>query len=436
MLAFCQLFLTSAFASDAVWFGSYLATPNTGAARFAALSGAQATLHSIEANAVVVIPTALTIKSLNVEVNVAPDNGGGTDSWTITIRTGSTAAPTTMANTAATCVIEDLETACTPAFSGSVAVDAGVLASISITPANTPAATNITWTIVYEATTSGETVIFGNTNSTDLSAAATQYIGPFAAGPAAAEPAAWFVIPGSFTAQKLCVYLVVTPGSGDSRTFTGYKNSATTSQPAVVFDEDDVGIECDNTTSNAVQAGDTYSLQSTLTGTPATSDLSWGIVLTAATPGQFVIAANSATSLNTGAATYVSLSGPLNSTTADSTVPTLQNLADSGFTITHARAKLSAAPNTGNNYVGVLREDAADASSPFTITIADAATTGSADGTYTSSASKLLNSQWTPNSTPDAAIVAISYLGSTASSAPVSTNGCKRLLLLGVGGGC
>jgi hypothetical protein len=410
----------SAEASVGYWFSNYSTQPNTGGTRYGIPQGMQGTMNATEANVVGVIPVNITMKSMSVIVSAAPNTG---NSWVITFRMGAVGA---IADTALTCTIADAATSCT--ISSDVAITGPVLTSVSVQGVSTPDAAQIAWMFTYQPATDGETIRMSSTFGTALSTAATQYMTLLGnRGPAAAETIARMILPGEFTASDLCVYLPTTPGAGDSRTFWGFKNGATTSQPTVVFDEDDVDIECDSSTENAADAGDTYAIASLLTGTPAASIASAGMVFKADTPGHFILGSSNIVSLDSMTTQYMAIAGMGGITTmADSTIGTVQSMGAAGFKITAIHARVDAAPGAGNTWTIQLRHNASDAAFTALSINGGAATTDSETGSFTPSNGSLLNVSIVPDSVPSGTTMNIGLLGD--SRAP---GGGGQMMLLG-----
>src|SRR3990167_6452634 len=108
-----------------------------------------------------VVPAAGSFNRLQVSLQTAPANGAGTQSFTFTIQTASSGG--SPADTALTCTIEEAATACTDQ-SNSVAVIAGDLLQIEVTPANTPAVGFARWSLQFTPTTAGQTIWMGGTD--------------------------------------------------------------------------------------------------------------------------------------------------------------------------------------------------------------------------------------------------------------------------------
>lgn len=106
--------------------------PSTTVTHYAAMSGFQST-GTTEGNLDVIAPTVL-VKNLYVDITTAPDNGAGTQSWTITSRRGA-------GNGNITCAISEAATTCNDTSNtDSYTASNLTLIDTSIVPANTPTA--------------------------------------------------------------------------------------------------------------------------------------------------------------------------------------------------------------------------------------------------------------------------------------------------------
>lgn len=423
--AFIVLFLLAsrADASIAYAFSNYTATPNNTGTRYGIPFGANGALSGAENNVAGVCPVSMTMRQLDVAVSAAPGSG---NSWVITFRQGAVGA---VADTLLTCTIADLNTTCSG--TADVSVTGPVVCSVSVAGVSTPDAAQITWRFEYEGATSGDTVLMGSVDGTTLSTSTSpQFVSLLGnRQPGGTENISRLIVPGAFTFRDLCVNLVTTPGAGDSRTFWGVRNGSTVDQPSVVFDEDDVGIECDNSTAYTPTAGDTYAIGSLLTGSPAASLAGWGMVLRATTPGHFLVGASNTTSLNDTSTQYMPIAGLGGiTTTADSTVGTVQSIGTTTFSIIATYAQVNVAPGASpNSWTVVLRENAASTSFPAMAIEGAVATTDSETGTFTPAEGLLLNWMLTPNSVPLGTTMNLSFLGSTVSSS------APNRLMMGVG---
>lgn len=389
----------NALATPSYWFGSYVATPNTTAVRYFTPQG-PTNAQSAEASAHVVMAGAGNISSIKVLVSVDPTTA--TSTWTITVRKN-------LADGSTTCSIAVGSTSCTSTTDTSFVQ--GDRIAIAVTPTNGPVATQISWQLEIDGTTVGQTFLAGLTDSLSTADRYVAFTGEKAVS--TTDFGGSIIIPAAGTISNFCTYLNTTPGVGDQRDFTVVLNG-TPSALTIQFDADDVGFECDNATSPiAVTAGNTISVFSDSTNVPSASVASVGLIFTPTITGDFIIPGQSLTNLSNSVASYMPITGNINSTVSDAAV---QSITSTAFTIKALYAAFSGNPGAGNSYTIELREDGADASVPFTVVVADAATSGNQSGTFTPAANGKLNTEIIPASTPTALLIRLSYLGNVVAA--------------------
>jgi hypothetical protein len=101
---------------------------NASATRYIAFQGGDA-IQTSEISAAQYLPASVTPTQFKCQVSAAPDNGGGTQSYTFTLRAGG-------ADTDWTCTISEAETTCADTSGSALSTDVEV--AISITPSGTP----------------------------------------------------------------------------------------------------------------------------------------------------------------------------------------------------------------------------------------------------------------------------------------------------------
>lgn len=372
------------------WFGSFGSLTSTSTTQFISPFGGIAPGNN-EASSHHIAPAAGTVQNLEVRLDTAP--GAGT-SYQFTFRQE-------LADTALTCTVSDTDTTCSDA-SSTVAISAGDRLSVEVTPTGGPQPTRVSFVLEFIPTVEGDTVLMG-TSGGNFSPG-TGY-SPFVGGTfSASESSVRVVIPIAGTLKDLYVRLSAAPDTDNSRTFTLRKN-ATSTPLTVTYGSADSGL-LSSTSTVSVAAGDTITMQKTETGTPALASAAWGVVFVPDNPGDFVIPANSSAILSTSAVTYFGLSG----STQSSTEAVVQTLGSSGYMITGAYAVLTAAPL--QSYSMALRQDEANATTTFAMTISGLNTTSSVTGeSFTPLEGALYATAVTPSNTPQSVRLAISYVG-------------------------
>ena len=221
--------------------------------------------------------------NLRVKLSVDPANGAGTQSVTFTLRVAG-------AGTALGCTISEGSTTCID--TDSVSVTAGQRLGFNQTAANTPAASNIEWTVEFIATSTADSFIFGGPAGTNLSTSATQYVTPSPnAGYQTTSIAASSPIPVSGTLKNLYVELLTAPANGagtQSYTFKLYVNDSASIITCTISEAATTCNDLSNTVS--INAGDTLSMESVPAGTPsAFCKMKFGVTITADVEGEFPV---------------------------------------------------------------------------------------------------------------------------------------------------
>ena len=99
---------------------------------------------AVETKVAIPAPTTGTVAGLWVRVNTGPDSGGGTQSFTFTLRVGGV-------STTLTCQIAETATACAD-VANSAAVTAGDIVALQVQESGggTPTALSVTWSILIQ----------------------------------------------------------------------------------------------------------------------------------------------------------------------------------------------------------------------------------------------------------------------------------------------
>ncbi len=218
----------------------------------------------------VVWPASGTITDLYVELDSIP-GAGKTAAFTVRVNKATPGTPTV-----ATCTNA---TACSDTTNATT-ISAGDEVSIDCTITNTPATSDPSWSIVWNPTTSDYTVLVGGTVGNNLGTSGTEYLAMHGIG--LIDTASWDVstlVPTGGTFRDLYIKLGTAPGAGTSRTFAFGTVDCTISDTATTCNS---GVD-----TQAATAGQAYTLTSTVSGTPAASIVSYGIVFVPSTSGQF-----------------------------------------------------------------------------------------------------------------------------------------------------
>lgn len=369
-----------------IWFGA-VGAPSTSAVNYNfPLADLLATWNATESTRTSPVSEDIEITKLTVWVGTAPSSG---KSWTFTLRDDA-------ADTSASVTIADSAT--TGSWSGSVSVTALSLLSLSSTPSGTPSgAGNVWWTIEY--TTGGDFYLLPGGNGSVVSVSSTNYLPPSAGHSAAAVTTAtdWeAVVPHDCTVTKFVAAVDVAPGSGKSTAFSLRQNNTTDLLTATLSDANTMAT---TTGSAALTSGDTLVLKSVPSGTPSAGRPKTCMTVEPDTVGECASMYGSTVTPSTSAASYQQILGAGNNSW--NATETTRQVRTPEHTLKRLFVKLTTAPGSGKSWAFTARNNAS--STGVTVTIADAATTGS-DTAHTASIGDgdLLAMMAVPTGTPAA----------------------------------
>lgn len=372
------------------WLTSYLATPNVFGLRYFTPDAHQGTGTTTENQACAVVPVAGTITDVRFYYSVAPGAG---NSWTNDVRLDLASEQT--------CSVADPDVTCT--ITTDIAVAANECLSIGITGVSTPTASQVSWDIRFVPTDVNITARLANpTVVTTLSTTTTQYLAPYGNSYGTSlAPTRQILFPSQYLLSKWCARLTTAPGAGTSRTFTPQLDGLLLTTAAIIYSDASSGVQCYTFSPEiALFNMDVLNIQSTLSGAVAASSASFSIALKPQTNGDWIISGVTSGNLSTTVEHFFTNNGISASSTTEATH---QLVAQNDFTVTGAASRLASYPGSSDSYEFVLRQNSADASTPFTHTIANgelsAYVTG---GPFTPSAGGLLASSATPIGTPAA----------------------------------
>ena len=330
-------------------------------------------------------PVAGTLQDFSVHLGTAPGVGA---SWKFDIyKNGSV--------TAITITISDTNT--TGTSSDTLAVLAGDLIVMLITPSAGPAPANSTLNncIVFNAAVK-KSVILGGTAGAALINSSTQYQA-FSGGSSwnGTEVNRSQVAPTAGTIKNLYVNMASNPGGGTKGyKFTVYKNGLATALTATISGSNVTASDTSN--SFSVVAGDLLSMESVPQNSPSNAiRVHWATEFNPTVDGESMNLSGGLTPDNTSI-TYGSLDGA-----------TTNNLATETLTYAHSSiscvfktmyVSLTAAPGAGNSYTFALRKNAS--TQAMSVQIADAATTGNSSSTVSMNSTNNINYICTPFSSP------------------------------------
>jgi hypothetical protein len=226
----------------------------------------------------VMCPAAGTFKSLRILLDAAP--GLGT-SYTFTLRINGN--PTTL-----TIQLSDAETTDVDLVNAP-AVSAGDLVALECAPAGGPAAVNCLYSVIFEGTVAGESVIMGSVTAFQYTPGANRYIALSGNGPwfQVNTFMSWQTISTPGTMKNLYIQVRTAPGAGQSVTFTVQKDGVDTALTVTLNNLETTKSDLVN--SVAFVATDNICLRVTPTAGAAASECYHGAVYVATTDGESLI---------------------------------------------------------------------------------------------------------------------------------------------------
>lgn len=339
-----------------------------------------------------VFPCAGTLRNFRVKLDGAPDAG---NSYALTVRKngGDTSLTVTIADSDTTAI----DTA------HDISIAAGDYVTIKSVPSSTPTARTAIWSLEFEATNDGDTVLFGGSSGT-MNTSGTYYLPVAGKGVNdSSEQDRQIVMPTAGTLTGFYVILDNSPGEGKSYAFTIRKNGGDEGNTVTIADSDTTG---NTTNSISVDTGDKICVKMVPAGTPSARRCGIGITFLASTKGEFIVAMSSDTSLNAGVTEYGEVSA--GDSGWDGTESNHNRLANA-FTITGIRGALDGSPGSGNSYTFTLRQNGGD--SGLAATVADTNDTFNAESDVTINDGDILTTKVVPTSGPTTREVMISYAG-------------------------
>ena len=390
------LLTPSAWATQSVWLGQTQSGPLASATEYQDPQGdGLGEWGSLQIANRSILPSSGTVTNLVVLLTVAPQNGAGAQSFTYTLFADGL-------TTGLTCAISEDATSCTDT-SNTATVSAGQTLSVQSVPANTPTVAIPTWSMVFNSTTTSESVLMaaGTGNSAD-----TRYFkfhGDEGTGSTTIATQE-LVVPTSGTFKNLYVEKT-DPGVGNTFIWTVLEN---VSSAGVTCTLTSGQTECSDTTNSfTVVAGDLVTVQFTQTGTPTASNSNRGITFVSDTEGEFLFGLSDTGNSCTGAAPcYVLVAG---GNTVDTTTETEVDEVANAMTMKAIRVVLNTTPGAGNSYDFTLRDDVAGTA--LTCQIADSATTCNLSTDVSVALNSLIATEIQPTSGPSAAALRIGYVG-------------------------
>lgn len=373
----------------------------TSAARYHQLAQGSASWTATESNTQMVIASAGTFQGWCAFLSAAP-GGSASYQFQVSVNGSTVGSPSVTISASATSGCD---------ASTALAVTAGQLVSVKVTPSGSPTAVLGYWSLKFTPTTQAETLILGGGSSATPSTTTAQY--NYAFGKAAFVLAAVIdtrqnVIASGGTIKNLYVSAVTDPTPG-SYAFTVFKNGVGTGVTCTIAAG---STSCHDTTHNfSVVAGDRIEIESNPGASPATSIVQWGMTFAATTDGESLISTQGGA--NNAATRYFSING---GATANASEAPIQMMTQ-GATIKSMQVWSNTAPGTGKSYLVTLRTNGAD--SGLFCSVADTGQSCSYNSTsYSATTNDLLDTSVVPSGTPATATISVGFVSYVSPVAP------------------
>jgi hypothetical protein len=352
------------------------------------------------------MPTSGTLRNLRVVLDGSPDNGAGTQSYTITVRKNGSDV------TGFACTISETETSCQDAGPASpMTVVKGDLVNYSVAFANTPTSRSISTMIEFQGDSANQVILLGSYQEA-LRADATNRYGPIHGHYVhATEAVARGVLPVAGTITGFYVNLVGAPGTDNTRTFKIFKNGVAEASSVIEYGAAESGLKEVtglSITSNGTSDVFSVELDATEGGTLGSTDSAqWSVLFAPTTNGEFpILAGGTSSNLATGATKYIGQSSSLMAYT--DAAGTQQSIGNDDYTIKGMCVVLGTAPGTGKSSVYTPQTSSGDAANPAAVTISGASTSGCSTGDLTPTADEFYGTKLV-NTDGAATVLSIGY---------------------------
>lgn len=312
--------------------------------------------------------------------------------------------------------------------SNSFPVAAGDTLSLRSVPSSTPTLQSaFFFTVMIEGTNAGESVVMGQTGSSNLSSVSTQYWQPQGNGTVSGtESSVRSTIPTSGTFSNLYAEDSVSPGSGTSFSYTVMKNGSAQALSATVSNTSTTG----NDTSNSVSftTGDTISVRVVPTTSPTAGAGRWGMMFVPSADGESVYLAGAYTAPANSGTSYTSVNGGTgyNASEATRANPTQAGVLKSMY------VTMSGSVGVGSNSrTWTARVNSADTAVTASMVSGSGATASDLTNTAPVSFSDLISQKEVDVTAPSSQVQSFGYVLYVAP--PPGTSVQQSVLLTGVG---
>ena len=345
------------------------------ATRYFPLTGSSTS--AVEGRQQNVMPTSGTLRNLRVALDGSPDNGAGTQTYTIKLRKNGADINDV------SCVISEAETTCQS--SGSVAVAKGDLMSYSLAFGATPTSRSMSAMIEFQGNSANQVVLLGAYQEALRTDANSRYGSLHGLWVSSSEHVARAIIPVAGTITSFYGIISAAPGAGNTRVWKIYKNGAAEASSVLTFGESDTVVEVTGLSIAVNGTSDVFSVEIGGTTTPAAATGQWSAVFAPTTNGEFpIMASGTSTAIATGATKYTGQSASVLMPADDR--GTNQNIGNNDYTIKGMCVALYTAPGAGKSSTFTPQTSTGDAANPSAVTISGTATSGCSTGDLTPTA--------------------------------------------------
>lgn len=383
------LLTTPAWAMRTPVLGGSTSAPSTSATNYGGFRSSFVGTNDQNVRAISSLPGLF--EGMYASVVTAPDTGGGTQSWTMTLQLNG-------ADTEIACTISEAQTSCED-ITHTITVAAGDNFSIKVVPSGTPASALLRYGTIFNSGTGGASLVYSSANGANANTGSNETIniqGNLAWG----QSNLVSQMPTNGTFSKLYVLAKSAPGaaaSGKSYTFTIQKNSVDT---ALTCTMTETATICNDTSNSfSVVAGDAIRLKSAPSNTPTSDKQVIGLAFTPTVDGESLYMQANQNAYSASVDTFIAIQGYASTNTTEAT--TL--IAVSPYDVIAKKLYISnstTSPGAAKSVANYLRLNAVNSALTCTRTGASAPTCQDTTNNVSVQKGTTLNFVHSPSGTP------------------------------------
>lgn len=385
--------------------GSTVGAPSTSVVNYNHITTASLNWGTNETQKAIPVTEAFDLKTFFVEC-VAP-GGSASRTWVVRKNNADTSASITItgANTSGS-------------WSGTVSFAAGDTISLASTPTSTPAASAINrWALDCE-TTGNKAIMLAGIFAVTAATPSISYISPNVSGAHSTNATDQeIIVPCAGTITKLISKTDGTPTIAGSFSVSLRLNN---SSDNLTVSLTNAAQQASATGSVAVSAGDKIVIKMEPIGAPTARRLFTSITFEPTIAGETIASNSSGSNPATNVTNYNYGTGPGGTLTWSATETARLSCLPAGYYLKKMYVELSAAPTTGRSRTITIRKGLA--STPISVLISDAATTGNDTSNISSISTngETLGIMSQVSSTPAASLVKVCYVLTAVGAVPIS----------------